>query len=461
MGFVSGLIGAAGGTNGTGFAGPSSANILNPTTVAQANTAYTGNQDALTQQQNFLNATQAQNGLQNQSNVYGQLQNVAAGQGPNPAQAMLNQATGQNIASQASLMAGQRGSGANAGLMARQAAQQGAATQQQAVGQGATMQAQQSLSALGQAGNMANTQAAQQAAATGANTSAQQNEQQQLLNSIAQQNNANVNMQSNVNTSNAGLAGNTMTGQQNLLGNITGGIGSALHLAAGGVIHAAGGYGDTTTDNLDTAMPPMQTAPVAAPMTPTIQPVSAPNKGPISNVGKHFSSTPSDKPLTGMAQTGNVIGKGIGTGIKALFGSDQNTTNAPIRNSDSGNMYGVQGANQAALASEQDNYGNGPEKYAKGGRAHKKVPALVSPGEIYLKPRDVKEVAKGKKSPLDGERIPGKPKVGGAKNSYANDIVPKTLSEGGIIIPRSITQGPNPHWEAMKFVHAVTKRSKK
>ena len=142
MGAVGGLIGINGGNSGTGFSTPSGTN------AAQLQTAYTGNQNALTSQQNLLNALQQQNGLGNQTNVYNQLQGVASGQGPNPAQAMLNQETGQNVANQAALMAGQRGASQNVGLMARQAAQQGANLQQQAVGQGASMQAQQGLNAL-------------------------------------------------------------------------------------------------------------------------------------------------------------------------------------------------------------------------------------------------------------------------------------------------------------------------
>jgi hypothetical protein len=89
---------------------------------------------------------------------------------------------------------------------------------------------------------------------------------------------------------------------------------------------------------------------------------------------------------------------------------------------------------------------------AKGG----KVPALLSPGERYLPPSTVKAVAQGKADPMrDGKKVPGKPKVGGAKNSYANDTVKASLDEGGIVIPRSITQGKNPHWAAHKFVSAI------
>lgn len=87
---------------------------------------------------------------------------------------------------------------------------------------------------------------------------------------------------------------------------------------------------------------------------------------------------------------------------------------------------------------------------AKGG----KVEAMVSPGERYLPPKDVKKVAEGKASPMKaGEKIPGKAKVKG--DSYANDTVAKTLESGGIVLPRHITEHPNAPSEAAKFVAAV------
>jgi hypothetical protein len=87
---------------------------------------------------------------------------------------------------------------------------------------------------------------------------------------------------------------------------------------------------------------------------------------------------------------------------------------------------------------------------AKGG----KVPAMVSPGERYLPPEEVEKVVKGKKSPLKaGEKIPGKAKYKG--NDYRNDTVPKTLEEGGIVLPKSVMESKHPHWEAHKFVSAI------
>lgn len=84
------------------------------------------------------------------------------------------------------------------------------------------------------------------------------------------------------------------------------------------------------------------------------------------------------------------------------------------------------------------------------------VPALVSPGERYLPPAAVKQVAQGKKSPMKaGSKIPGKPVVGGAKNDYANDTVSKKLEKGGIVIPRSITQGDDAEEKAHAFISAI------
>lgn len=234
MGAISGLVGLGGGAGGTGFAGPSSGTIINPVNQGQADTAYQQSQNALGSQQALMQALQGQGGIQNQSNVYNQLQGIASGQGPNPAQATLSNATGQNIANQAALMAGQRGAGANVGLMARQAAMEGGNLQQQAVGQGASMQAQQALNAIGAAGNIAGQQVGNQMAGTGAYNSAAQSEQQNLLNAISQANNANVGMQSNINNVNAGLAQTTMGGQQGLLGGLGNAAGQGIGMLLGG-----------------------------------------------------------------------------------------------------------------------------------------------------------------------------------------------------------------------------------
>lgn len=212
MGAIGGMLGLNGGMGGTGFS------ATNPVTAAQLGQSYDQSNAAMAQQNSLLSALQNQQGLQKQSDVYGQFQNIANGQGPNPAQAMLNQATGANVANQASLMAGQRGAGQNVGLMARQAAQQGANIQQQAAGQGASMQAQQSIGALGQAAGMANTMSGNQIGQTNANVNSRQNEQNMLLGANTAYNNV------------QGQLANTTLGNQ---AKMIGGIGQAGASAAG------------------------------------------------------------------------------------------------------------------------------------------------------------------------------------------------------------------------------------
>lgn len=227
-------------SKGAGFQGQSTP-ITYGANGQQAGTAYDQTQQGLAQQQAFMQALQGQNGIGNQSSVFNQLQGVANGTGPNPAQAMLNQQTGNNISQQAALMAGQRGAGANAGLLARQAAMQGGALQQQAVGQGATMQANQSMNALNQLGGIAGQQVGQQANALTGYNQAAQGQQQNVLNAIGQQNQANVGMQSNINNANAGIAHGNQQFQQDVLKKTAGGAGAAMGMpmAHGGEVHPA------------------------------------------------------------------------------------------------------------------------------------------------------------------------------------------------------------------------------
>jgi hypothetical protein len=221
-------------------------NLQQPTTGAQVTGAYNQSQGALGQQQQLANQLASQGGIQNQQNVYNQqqalaqqLQGISQGQGPNPAQAMLAQATGQNVANQAALMAGQRGAGANAGLIARQAAQQGANTQQQAAGQAATIQAQQQLGALGalqqqqqNLANLATQQTGQQIGAVGNLNQLSQAEQGQLLGALQGQNQAQIGQ--------ANAISGAQTAQQSGLYTGLGQLGNAIQGAAG----AAAGFAD-------------------------------------------------------------------------------------------------------------------------------------------------------------------------------------------------------------------------
>ena len=360
--------------------------------------------------QNLIAALQGQNGLQNQSQVYNQLQDIAAGRGPNPAQAMLNQATAGNTANQAALMAGQRGASQNTGMIARQAAQQGAANQQNAAGQAATMQANQSLNALGAAQGQANTMAGQQISAT-------QSQRDALLNSIANQNNASIGMQSNVNNANAGLIGATM-GQQ-------ASIGSSMSKSMSSMM-GGGAEGGMPED-----FPKMM-----ANGGVSVQNTNNDSGGPLSTVGQWFSNI------------ANMGDKGTSPANTPKAKDTEVKDNNPEQESVGQDTY------QPADYEPGGFSGSGSE-FAEGG----KVPALVSPGERYLPPQEVSKVMKGQKSPLKaGEKIPGQPKHPG--NDYRNDTVPKDLDEGGFVIPNKIMQGPNPHWEALKFIRQNYKGKK-
>lgn len=175
------------------------------------------------------NAEEANRVYNQQQGLANQLLAQTQGQGPNPALAQLNQTTGQNVANQAALMASQRGASANPALLARQAAMQGANTQQQAVGQGATLQAQQQL-------------AAQQALAQQQAQMAQQNLQGESIyqGALAAQNSALTqgslgaqNINANIQGQNASTRGGLLGG---LLGGVAGGLSSGLGFSQGGEV---------------------------------------------------------------------------------------------------------------------------------------------------------------------------------------------------------------------------------
>ncbi len=503
MGFIGGLVGSAGGQSGTGVGGPKGGTVMNPVTDRMARSAYKGVQAGMGQQNDLLTALQGQQGLANQSSVYNQYQGIANGTGPNPAKAMLSNATGQNVAAQAALMAGQRGSGSNAGLMARQAAMQGANTQQQGIGQAANMQAQQSLNALGQMGTVANSQVANQIGQTNANTASQQAEQANLFNAINGVNANSVGMQSNINNVNGQLANTTMQGQHGLMGglmNMAGGMmGGMMGGAQGGAVPR---YAEGDMVEQSAPMP----APVeAAPVDETVE-VQAPEAdfgdfgnaqvtAPAVNISTPTFGT--DAAAAEMGKAGKKEGGGGGGmgGMMKMFamlaeGGAVTDPNGPKSKAgralkgaakalatkpEETPQFGNPGAN--ALYKGMSSLGDGINKYmnapgpaapqtsaqpvrytspglAEGG----KVPAMVSPGEQYLKPSEAQAVKKGANPLSIGERIPGKPKYKG--NNYANDTVPKTLEAGGVVIPNSIMQSKNASAKAAKFVEAVLSKNR-
>lgn len=352
MGSIGGMFGTAGGMGGTGF------NTTPGTNSGQLNNSYNAAQGGMGNQSSLLAALQNQGGLGNQSQVYNQYQNIAAGQGPNPAQAMLNQATGANVANQAAQAAGQRGASQNVGLLQRQSAQTGAQAQQQAAGQGASMQAQQALGALGQAGSMANTMAANQIGQTNANVQAQQNEQ-----SILQ----------GANTSNNSIQGqlaNTgLQGQQKATAGLMNGIGAIAGLAGGGEVDGGAAF------------------------------------GPQSMFGQFISSPTPGTPSFGGDNSGGQIGQNWGkkqkTATDPMAGSTnavQDASGTPGGSMFVGNDAGAAQATPGMIASAHG--GNIGSKLKQGGHVpgqakvkgndykNDTVKALLSPGEVVI-PRSV------------------------------------------------------------------------
>lgn len=424
-----------------------SAPIQNGTNVNQLNQAYTGAQSGLTQQQGLANqvAPGTQQGLNTQAALTGQLEGVINGTGPNAAQAALNQNTATNVANQAALMAGQRGAAANPGLLARQAAMQGAATQQQAVGQGATLQAQQQIAAQQQLAGLAGTQVGQGASAVQGVNSAQQNEQNILQGANTANNNANVAMQSNINNVNAGVA----AANQQQAGNIWNGVGGALSnvpvvgsffsgLSKGGEVGDHHCAGSKCTDRAHYAHMMADGGPLQV-NSPAPEQVGV---GPWLNSGStETSPTVDNAPVATPNTKSPSSSKGSSGGSPPLSGlssgadSSNNFGAAPLSMPELGSSagFGSAAAAPALLAVSKGGEIDWHSYFADGG----KVPAMVSPGEIYLNPNEVKDVVEHGSNPLKmGTKFKGKAKVHG--DSLKNDDIPATLQEGGVVIPRHI-----------------------
>ncbi len=339
---------------------------------------------AITQQKDLLaNIATANQGVQSNignQNAFAQaLQTQMQGGGPNLAGAQLANATGQNVANQAALMASQRGTGSNAGLIARQAAQQGAGIQQQAAGQAAVNRAGQQLNAQSQLGNVYGTIGQEQ----GQNLATQQG-------ALANQNSA----------INQGILGTNQ---------INSGIGQAN---AKNQAAAVSGIGQGLT-----SIPGMS--------------------------GGGGGSTGSSNPDSSGGGLGSMLGSVGSLAMLAAEGGEipKASSNLPDH-----------------LKMVSDIYH--PQALAEGGGV-KKIDIIVSPGEQVLEPKDVKKVAEGKANPMDvGGKVPGKPKVPGAKNDYANDTVPMKAKENSIIVPRSETKSKTPRKNSEDFVMALINKKK-
>lgn len=428
-----------------------------------------GQSGGLSAQQNALNQQRAMNqalsggvnaqnqalsGLQNVGNQQAalgqQYQNIANGTGPNPAQAALNQATGQNVANQAALMASQRGAGANIGLLARQAAQQGAATQQQAVGQGATMQAQQEMNALsglsanqqaqaatqGQIGQLGSTQAGMQQTGIGQLASQGQTltgEQQAALAQQASQAQAQVAAQQQALAQQANqanvLGGQQIAGQQAATQAAQNEQAAQLGAQQGFNTIQGGLQQNVNNNNQALAQTQMGT-----------------QKGLFGGL------------LSGGAQALGAAGFADGGEVMMAEGGQMDS--APVVQE---SLIGPQSSfarflNSIPQQSEvqtQPNAQTSDDKSLNQG-ASSLGSALTS--AMMAKGGKVKDLKNGGNVKASSSKE--KAKVKG--NSYSNDTIPALLSEGEVVIPRNIMMSKDPATGAAQFVAKVlAKRGRK
>lgn len=505
MGAIKGLFGLDGGAAGTGFAAPTNAELITPVSHKELEETSSQSENALARQKQLQEALQRQGGLANQSSVFNQLQGIASGQGPNPAMAMLNQQTGANIANQAALMAGQRGASANSGLMARQAAMQGGALQQNAIGQGATMQANQSLNALNQMGGIAGNQVSNEIGQTNALSSGYQARHANLLNALGAMNTAKVGSQSSVNAANAALAGTTMQGQQAGLGGLFNAAGAALGGGGGGNASAGGGGspggggiggGEVAGSSSDQMVPYNHGGVIGYAAGGPVAPAA-----PASKFGQFLSSVENNPPppqetVIEMPEKsggggGDGMGGLLGAGVGALFGAGKGATGflgktskgTSGRPTDEGGVGSGGGTDTAypggdtPIGGSEIPVGGGASSEGMGDPNHPgladpvawqdegwrrgnnynggMVGVVLSPGEKVIPPHKVNEAAGGK---VQAKTVPGQAKVAG--DSIKNDTYKTQLPEGSIVVPRTKSKNNKDAAEFVRKVLAKRGRSK-
>lgn len=138
--------------------------------------------------------------------------------------------------------------------------------------------------------------------------------------------------------------------------------------------------------------------------------------------------------------------------------------NAGVQQQNAGINAGVIGGLISGGASALSMGGGGAKKAYEGGEIEESdvpefltggaVPAKVSPGERYLKAREVHEINDHGGNPMKkGHMIPGKAKVEG--DSPKNDTVKAELEPGGVVLPRSVTQAEDNSSRAREFMKAI------
>lgn len=411
--------------------------------------------------QNFGPRIQSLQGEQNQT--YGQQQSLAQqllnqsqGIGPNPVQAALNQQTGQNVAQTGALMAGQRGAGANTGLLARQAGQMGANAQQQSIGQAATLQAQQQLAAQ---------KALQDSYQNMANQAIQGESIQQ--GGLASQNSAITTGQLGAQGINANIAGQNaaaINGTTGSIMNALGGAGASMLSKGGEVKKMASGGGV------------MGIAQFASPQAAPINMTDWKGQGVLVNApkgDKKKPQTPGDtgsSPDTGDAGdwegggglaggAGDAEGMpsvgGLGTMLASHGGMIPNYDDGGEINDNIGIADFSPPSSSASGGAGGDGGGAGIQLGKKGGGGGGGGLASMLPLLAMLAHGGTPEQAFSRALMKLGGKVPGKAKVSG--DNEKNDTQPTLLSPGEVVLPRSVTQSPQAAKKAAEFMKHVQK----
>lgn len=462
------------------------ANLQNPFNAGTVQGTQGQINNSMAQQQAFTNAMAGQGGLGNQSSVFSQQQGLAnqlgqqaAGGGPNPALAQLSQATSNNIKNQAALMASQRGAGQNAGLLAKQAAEQGVAAQQQAAGQASVMRAQQQLAAQqqlqaqqSQMAQLATQQVGQQQQGVNAMGQLALGNQQQVLGMLASQNQAQLAQQQGLNQLQLAQAqgfNNTnaqMAQQQNSI---------AAQMAMQGSAIGSANAQATAQNNM---MAQGINAQVAGQNAQT----NAAIAGGILGAGGTYMAKGSAGGAAAAAAHGGMIQK-FANGGAAWGGAptlDYNPNAFSSALSSNFKMPKEAGGPASSLGQKtksQADSGGGtwfPQRFSSGEDNSYSAPLAIK-HELPAVPNAINSGVGPTPAPMplvahggqinvgaklkSGGHVPGKAKVSG--DSLKNDDVKALLSPGEIVIPRSITKSKDAPKKAAEFVASILARKGK
>lgn len=353
------------------------------------------------------------NAYQNAQQNYGQqssyiqmLQNQANGTGgPSVAAQLLAQQTQQNNQGAASLVASQRG--LNPALAARMGLNAQASNNQASAQSGALLRSQEQLQSQGLLGQALGQQGNQNLQLLGQANQASQGAQQ-INAGVAGQN---AQLQLGADQINAGVASQNATTNAGLVGGLLGGLSSGGTMAAQGATKMA--QGGMVDDHLKHIQTGLQI---------------------YGQYQKLFGNSPAAN-----ANPGTSLGSGASAAGDATADAGSGISDAAAG---AGDAAGEAVGSAAAGAGEAAGSAAG----GAGAAAGDAIGSAVAEG--------IAAAAASR-----GGKVPGQANVSG--DSLRNDTVPIEASPGEIIVPRSITQGPNAGEKAKSFVeHILSQKGK-